>query len=379
MSRIKYSVLYPILPSSSLFLNHTLPIVLDNSREDFEVIVSINGPSDPLFELPISDPRLVLVTPNKLLSMNQHYEFVLRLAKGSWIQLLGADDFVTSEYFSQLDEIVDSNENLDVINWSRNYYFWNFPNSISPTQVDFKISFRKKRLYRARIFLTMLGMLSMFELPQLYTCSAIKRNFILKISENSENCFYHSMIPDIYSSIAIADYKPRIITLSRPLTWVGTSSASSGGGRIYSDFTKASICDRHRHNELHTNIYKKSHELSYESLFLLECLYQYLDTVKEKRQLWLVLLYANFLSDIVLRNQYSINRLQVHRLFSHHRIHFIMSLIFLPITIVVKRIMGAISAVRYYAEIKFGRRFWMGNDRIITPAMANSMFNAWDA
>jgi len=375
MTQIKYSILYPILPTSSFYLKDTLPLLLNNQRNDFEVIISINGPVDNSFRLPVDDKRVVVVSPEKSLSMNQHYEFILKRAKGEWVQMLGADDFVTRDYLSELDKAIGQSNNFDIFNWSRSYYFWNYPQQISPTQLDFKVTRSSKRFYKLRTMLTFIGMLSAFELPQLYTCSIVRRDFISRLIVESQGCFYHSIIPDYYSTIVMLESARRIKALPWPLTWVGTSSSSYGlQGRVYSDLEKGSLCNRHNHNRLHENIFMPSHSFSYESFLLLECLLKFQDASGKKKPFWRILLYASSLSDIFLNAQFGVHKHQLAVFFSNDRVVFSAGVFLAPFAIFLKESSKILSKYSYGLQVKLRQRYFLPCDSRISPSIANFIF-----
>lgn len=372
---MKYSILYPVLPSSLSFLQQTLPLLLENNRQDFEVIVSINGSMDSNFKLPVFDERVTFTSPNRLLSMNQHYEFIINLSKGTWVQLLGADDFVTPEYFLRLDKLVDRHPTVEIYNWSRSYYYWNSPETISPTQLDFRVSGSKKHFYALRYVFTLFGCLSIFELPQLYTCSLIKKSFISKVASRSQGCFYHSIIPDVYSSIALQENNPRVKSVAIPLTWVGTSSSSYGSkGRIYSDLSKGSLCARHEHNDLDKKISRESHSQSFESILLLECLFRYTEMSGKNARVWKTLLYANYLSDLVFRKEFGSNKEQLSLFYNTDRLCFLYGLLITPIATLFRYLSHLLGKVSYYYQIKSKKRIFLKSNNDITPSVANSIF-----
>ena len=83
--------------------------------------------------------------------------------------------------------------------------------------------------------------MSIFNLPQVYTCGIIKRDLYNKILKRSNNLFFHSIIPDVYSSVSILLSTSSYLRVKTPLFWVGTSNKSMGRStRIYSDTTALS-------------------------------------------------------------------------------------------------------------------------------------------
>jgi len=355
--RPKYSIIYPVLPNSIEFLTSTLSILLEHKRADFEVLISVNGPSTAPAEKLQSDPRVKIVSPGEMLSMNQHYEFALGIAQGTWIQLLGADDFVGSSYFSRLDDIIHESTAAEVITWERAYYFWNSPEEISTNTIDFRLSTAPK-YKRLSSYLSLLGVKSLFEMPQLYTCSIVKRSLIEEIRNKSDGCFFHSIAPDIYSSIAILLNSKAVVKSRVPLTWVGTSSKSYGiGNRIYSDLSKSVICRTHEHNKLHSRIILDAHAKNYESLFLMECLLQYASISKQRQLFVEFLITSNFISECRMRKEFTLMREQLKLIKSYNNVVFLLAKITSWLLPFVRKQSSFLNRLQYYLQVKFHRRY----------------------
>ena len=206
--------------------------------------------------------------------MSSHYDFALRAAKGEWIQALGADDSVLPWYFEIADKIVNRFPNMNIITWNRSYFFWPdcqkvYDNRCLEFEFEHKIT---KKNFKFNFYLCIYGFKSLVGLPQIYTGSLIRKSIIDEIRDISYGKFYYSIIPDVYSTIAIMCKENKYLQVNIPLTLIGTSgNTMHQGNRIYSDsyISNENICDFN--SKLHSTILKDFHKLGLEPIYLLEC------------------------------------------------------------------------------------------------------------
>jgi glycosyltransferase involved in cell wall biosynthesis len=218
----------------------TIPTVLNNDYKDFEVVVSDNLSDDQTLEYlhKLQDMRLRIVYPDIRLSMSEHYEFALSNARGEWVNLLGADDVLLPTIFRDMDTITKKHPIIEVVNWTRSYFFWPGVEEIyGNTRISYTEYGRKSRTSsKAELVRGFLGLKQILDLPQLYTCSFISSELIERIKKKGDGKFYVRSIPDIYSSIEILQNSKWFLRICRPLTLVGSSNSSLGiGNRIYKD------------------------------------------------------------------------------------------------------------------------------------------------
>jgi hypothetical protein len=377
----RFSIIIPTLLTSAKFAEYNIKLLLSSERQDFEIILSLNPSINwKSLKLNFKDRRLKVISPNLSLSMNQHYEFALKAARGEWVQIIGADDFVTNYYFEDLERVLSDFPDVQIINWQRAYYFWNSPVIISRVQFEYlkKDGVSKKNM-RLRTITSFLGFISMFELPQLYTCSIVKRDLIKLIRLRSEGCFYHSLIPDIYSSVALAAMKPIVYRSNKPLTWVGTSSASYGKeGRIYSDSNKHSLCSRHNHNELHGSISSDAHKMEVEAIYLLEAMNQYEVITKQRLRIWRLCLVTSIFCELFLPHPKDSNLVKRHLvsiLKDQWKVSFLCAFFIIPV-ILSRLVWKEILRIKYYLEVKFQLRAIRNNIYPASPSEANKSLDS---
>ena len=277
---IKYSIVIPTRNREE-YLPYAIKSVLDSPRKDIELIVSNNFSLDATQEIlsKITDPRLKVVSPNVILPMAGHYEFAISQAKGEWITILGDDDAVMPYIFESLDKHIKKNSQIDIISSVRSYYFWKGCEDYYGDAVVNYFSSPKSKLRSTKkdLMSVLKGLRSCFDMPQLYTTCVIKQSLYKEIKANSNGYFYHSIIPDMYSVVALCLSRDEYLRVEEPLFWVGTSNKSLGrSDRIYKD------AEQFDNNSINKNIWvprKISDEVSYflhsssfSPMYIFECL-----------------------------------------------------------------------------------------------------------
>ncbi len=276
----KYTIIIPTRNRLE-YLPYAINSVLDSERDDFELIISDNLSSDGTgeFLVGLKDSRVRIVMPEVVLPMAGHYEFALNQAKGEWITILGDDDAVMPYFFERLDHYIEKNPVIDVISSARAYYFWPgcediYGNNVMIYESDERCSVRS---LEKDMMSVLNGVRSCFDIPQIYTTSVVKRSLYNEIKMRSGGCFYHSIIPDMYSAVAIWMARKEYLRVEEPLFWVGTSSKSmSRSDRIYQDAKAFHEINRDQYpcvpREISDCISYVIHSSSFSSVYLFECL-----------------------------------------------------------------------------------------------------------
>lgn len=272
----RYSIIIPTR-NKAQYLPFALQSVLSIERNDVEIIVSNNHSADgtAAYLATVSDPRLRVVSPPVDLPMSLHYEFAISQATGEWLTLLGDDDAVMPYIFDRLDELTRQYDQISVIASARAYYFWpGCEDRYGNLVVQYSRSKRAAlRSTRRDLLAALAGTRSCFDLPQIYTCCIVKRSLVEKIKNASQGRFYHSITPDIYSSVAICTAEQSYLRTEEPLFWVGTSNLSMGrSDRIYRDSERFEDSEMFPPIRLHPDIPEWLHALKIGSLYLYESL-----------------------------------------------------------------------------------------------------------
>jgi glycosyltransferase involved in cell wall biosynthesis len=222
------------------YLKYAIKSVLISPRQDIELVVSNNFSSDETSKIlsEINDSRMRVVSPDIALPMAAHYEFAISKARGDWITILGDDDAVMPYIFESLDKYILNYSNVDIISSARAYYFWEgCENIYGDLVVAYSSKFKDKiRSTKNDLYKALLGLRNFTAMPQLYTTGIIKKSLYEEIKLKCSGYFYYSIIPDIYSAVAICLARNSYLRIEEPLFWTGTSNKSMGiSNRIYLD------------------------------------------------------------------------------------------------------------------------------------------------
>ena len=236
---IKYSIVIPTR-NRDMYVPYAIKSVLKSTRTDIELIVSDNFSTDNTAKIlsDFSDPRLRVVRPDAELPMAGHYEFAISKATGEWITILGDDDAVMPYIFESLDKYILKYSDIDIISSARAYYFWAGCEDIyGDLVIAYSSKFKEKiRSTKHDLYKALLGLRDCFDMPQLYTTGIIKKSLYEEIKLKSSGFFYYSIIPDMYSAVAICLARNSYLRVEEPLFWTGTSNKSmSISNRIYLD------------------------------------------------------------------------------------------------------------------------------------------------
>jgi glycosyltransferase involved in cell wall biosynthesis len=292
------------------YLMYAVESILAISSEDFELIISDNQSSDLTKDYlkGISDSRVRVISPSEKLKMNANFELAISYATGEWVQLIGGDDAVMPWHHQALRNLSLSYPDIEVVNWNRGYYFWGEAQESNGSLVaSIEIS-AKVRVYDSakRLKQAMRGTISILDLPQLYTTSAIKRDLIARASVKTQNTFFVGMQPDIFSSIQILLNTRKFVRLNCPLTLVGTSPKSTGAG-AFGDFYKIESPFAYQQSKCRstmnsrTSISLFTHRNS--AYYLIDSLFDYFDSAEVPDERTLMLMgYASFLSEAHMKS-----------------------------------------------------------------------------
>jgi glycosyltransferase involved in cell wall biosynthesis len=276
---VKYSILVPTWNKLE-YLKDTIDSIINQDCENFELIISddfsTDGTSDYLAQL--KDKRIKLLKPPFKLTQAKNYEFILGHATGEWISIVGDDDGVLPNFFKILDHtIAKLNPEIEAISSKPAFYYWESVNDLYGDRVvDYQNFFKDDEIINSKksLFYALLGWKDRTDLPMIYTSGIIKKTLVDRIKIKSSNFFFHSIVPDYYSMVAILFETNKFLRLNQPIFWVGASSKSTGKGlRIYQDNIEnktASFLNKNLH--LSNEINKSLHEVGTAPIYFYECI-----------------------------------------------------------------------------------------------------------
>lgn len=276
----KYTIVIPTRNREE-YLPYAIESVLSSDRDDIELIVSNNHSLDgtAAYLSTLTDARLKVVMPSAELPMSSHYEFALSHATGEWVTILGDDDAVMPYLFERLDRLTTKYPSVSIISSERAYYFWE---GCEDLYGDSVVSYRggsgeRLRSTKKDLILALAGMRLCFDLPQIYTTCVVRSSLVNRVKGLCGGKFFHSIIPDMYSAVALSLAEKTYLRVEEPLFWTGTSNKSMGrSDRIYKD-SELSVQKANDNAEpdalkLHREIPQKLHILGFGSLYLYEAL-----------------------------------------------------------------------------------------------------------
>ncbi|MBL79559.1 MAG: hypothetical protein CMH70_05960 [Nitrosomonadaceae bacterium] len=136
---MKYSILLPTREGGR-YLSNVVSSILDDPYEDMELVVSDNANTDETSEILSSfscDPRLKVIRTEKLLSVNENWNYTLNNSSGDYILMLGDDDYLLPDYFTKVDKILEQYDNPECVTY--NYCVFIFPNAMGSDVGYYKI------------------------------------------------------------------------------------------------------------------------------------------------------------------------------------------------------------------------------------------------
>jgi glycosyltransferase involved in cell wall biosynthesis len=233
MKNPKLTVIIPTRERADT-LFHTLRTVVEQDYENLEIIVSDNASIDNTEAIvrSFSDSRLNYINTGQRLGMSENWEFALGHVKGDFVMYLGDDDGLLPEACSDVAKIISLTDTKAII-WNKPDYNWP-SNKIAPNGLNIKLNYDLVEM-DGKILLKAVadGRTSYGRLPVIYSgFVAIEK--ILQI-KNKTSRFFHSITPDVYSGIVLADALPSYLYSFRPFSINGGSGHSNGLATMTND------------------------------------------------------------------------------------------------------------------------------------------------
>lgn len=233
---VKFTVIIPTRERCDV-LKSALDTCTAQEYDNLEIIVSDNASLDKTKEVVESfrDKRIRYINTGKRVSMTDNWEFALSHVNDGYVTYLGDDDGLLPGSLAEINEIINLT-GCEALSCKTAVYFW--PDYIdAPKRNTLVISLRKtleKRNSKKMLREVINFKRSYVELPFLYR-GFVSYKAIKKVMHESGK-FFHSMIPDVYSGIALASILESYYYSSRPYTISGASGHSHGAA--YANITK---------------------------------------------------------------------------------------------------------------------------------------------
>lgn len=212
-----------------------LDVNLDET--DLEIIVSDNSDQDKrLGDLP-SDPRLKVVSPERLLPMARNWEFALESTSAHWVTFVGSDDAAVPGAIRDLVSLLESTE-FDVV-LTQPGFFQESALAVETTEpstglsaLEFTIESQRTKLVdlRRKLPKARWSLSRAQRLPMPY-CQAVVRRSVLKevLSRQGGDHLIRSPSPDLFLGWAIASVRDRALLIGGGPYFISGSSRVSNG------------------------------------------------------------------------------------------------------------------------------------------------------
>jgi glycosyltransferase involved in cell wall biosynthesis len=225
---IKFSVVIPTRERAAT-LRHCLRTCLDQTFDDFEVIVSDNDSSPETRAVvdEIASPKIRYYRTPRALSLASSWDFAVSHARGEYVLLIGDDDGLLPHGLAELDKLIRES-GQKVIRWDPAFYTWpncalvgegdylRIPFGTAATEIDATTAIENaisfKQLYST--------------LPMIYN-SAVHKDILATIRAKTGRLF-SNRFADVYSGFSIAHVAGRFLSTDIPMSVSGQSSASTG-------------------------------------------------------------------------------------------------------------------------------------------------------
>lgn len=200
---------------------HLTILVCDNASQDHTRAVVES----------VTDPRIRYVNPQKRLSMSDNWEFALSHVDADFVTILGDDDGLMPGAIADLADLVYRHES-PVISWQYGEYFW--PSHADPERQNVLLVPMRNKLAQID---SRRALKQMFDFTLGYTrgpCiyySLVAMEAVRKVIARDGRLF-HSVVPDVYSSLALASVTDRYLYSTRPFSVAGASRHSTGSSHI---------------------------------------------------------------------------------------------------------------------------------------------------
>lgn len=230
----KYSIIIPTRNGAG-YISACIETIVSQEYSDYELIISDDHSSDDTNEILsnyLLHPNITILTPDKELSMTEHWEWALSHASGTWQIFVGQDDGLQPYFFKLADKLTEIAEKKQIrtIMSSRAYYFWA---GCEPVYGDVAVNYLAENRIEVHCsfyetFKALFGIQSYFDLPEMYTTSMFHKS-ILDEARRKQNGYALTCHPQDANLGAIAmSLDSKYLKSYIPLGWVGSSIRSAG-------------------------------------------------------------------------------------------------------------------------------------------------------
>jgi glycosyltransferase involved in cell wall biosynthesis len=229
---VKYSIILPT-KNGIPFLKYACDSVLHDSRDDIELLVSVDSEDTvaSVFLSSIKDARLRVLNPKNKMSMSEHWDYAQLSARGKWQMFLGQDDMLMVNYGAAFDAATDLAEasGTGVVVARRAYITWPPLREKNLKALQYWAT-NESLLRDSKDFVreALTSDISYHAGPQMYTTTLVSRGVINAIRARNDGRLILGHPQDAFLAASILRQSPNFLWLGSPFSWVGTSTKSAG-------------------------------------------------------------------------------------------------------------------------------------------------------
>ncbi len=215
-------------------LRHTLRTCLDQTFDDFEVVVSDNFSDDDtpdvIAALSAENPRLRGVRTTSYLSMSRNFANGLAHARGENVIFIGDDDGLLPFGLELLARLLDAYPHVDAVRWRPPFFWW-------PHAKDYAFRFPATDFGQPRLTelakdvlprVTHPKILNFFEMTGFTLYHGCWRRSVLDKAVAEGVDLFDGPIPDVLSSIYGLHFARACLFAEAPASIMGVSGKSNG-------------------------------------------------------------------------------------------------------------------------------------------------------
>lgn len=229
--KVKFNVIVPTRERADT-LFHCLRSIVAQDYENLNIIVSDNFSQDNTKQVVDSfcDPRIKYINTGRRISMSHNWEFALAHVTDGWVTFLGDDDGFLPGALEKVSQVIVET-GCSAVTSDACVYYWNSEMSCA-NQLTVPLC----EGVEIRNGLDWLGKFMRWEasyhdLPWLYHGGFASLE-VVNAARNDEGKFFLSMIPDVYSAVALASVINNYVAIREPVCVSGVSSHSNGASTL---------------------------------------------------------------------------------------------------------------------------------------------------
>ncbi|VTT96638.1 Glycosyltransferase involved in cell wall biogenesis OS=Methylocystis sp. (strain SC2) GN=BN69_1219 PE=4 SV=1: Glycos_transf_2 [Gemmataceae bacterium] len=233
MHPIRFSVVIPTRERADT-LRHALRTCLDQTFDDYEVIVSDNcgSPATRAVVDEIGSDKVRYLRTSEPVAMSTNWEFAVSHARGDYVIVIGDDDGLLPHGLAELDRLTREHD-APAVRWHAAFYTW--PTIALAGQGDYLQVPLDRRLYTRDGAATIREVAAFrtfySELPMVYH-GAVRRDVLDALRVRVGSVFPHPL-PDVYSGFAVAHLVNRYLVTTVPMSVSGQSRESNGVATLF--------------------------------------------------------------------------------------------------------------------------------------------------